>query len=496
MESFLQKNCNKVSGATFLGVAVSIFAFFSIPFAHAASVVYGQPPADTQTGTLKSQYFRAGYGKPLSIEMYFYNYSDGEEGLWRVDNLVYCQPEYWLSEGDEVGENGRCDPDHYILIDLQSYNLSAETTAEDVCTPTVFDLTPVLDVLPVFTGDEYFTFGIGDVPGQDNTVRACVTQDDQITYSRFSASPSIDVDLVYSVFFDSSDQLYVNFLGDYYNTKFTSVDITASSSVVSFDVDYFLDSDEINASSSATNPTLVRVSFASSTQNDVTSYGISIDNSQTGSQSVQFDLPQSLSDGVYDYIIDFSNSGCTLGLSSCPFPNAYITGQFTLSAGILTSYTESVYTDETFYSWDNPETMYKECGLSNMAGCIQNAFIFLFIPNSTQIGSDITDIILDETIPLASQKFPFRYVADLKVVYQEQVGLQSTTTVPSVSYDLTGTVIPSEFDLFSQDSMSQIAGKDFLSLVKSIISSFLLLSFIAYVIFRTVRVSRAMGTSS
>lgn len=129
-----------------------------------------------------------------------------------------------------------------------------------------------------------------------------------------------------------------------YNTRFLSLDVTGTSSVFTFDIDYYLDPNEYDTSDSAYNPTLVNVAVVSPSATTPSTYGFALPTGTgTSSVSVERDLSP-LEDGTYTVRVSFGNSGCSIGLSACPFPSAYIYYDFFVNGGVVTgSSTPSFY---------------------------------------------------------------------------------------------------------------------------------------------------------
>jgi hypothetical protein len=179
-------------------------------------------------------------------------------------------------------------------------------------------------------------------------------------------------------------------------TRFT--DLTYSSS--SLTATYFLDTNEINTSISEFNPTLVSFKFVPRTGTNETVFSESINNSVNGTSSVTTDF-STLSDGVYDLQVYFSNSGVLFGAPQ-PFPKSYIYTEFTVSSGTISSIgTLELYSPQYFADTTISES---ECGLTKLDGCLKNFAVWLFYPSDTGMQ------ILADTQESLKSKVPFNYV--------------------------------------------------------------------------------------
>ena len=218
----------------------------------------------------------------------------------------------------------------------------------------------------------------------------------------------------------SYDISEIGFFSDY-NTKFTSIDVTGSSTI-DVDVNYYLDPDEVNTSVSRFNPTSVAFSYSLRPQSTSTSLSESIDPTITGNQSVSYNLG-TLTDGVYDLHIKFNNAGCATGLSDCPFPNTYVYTDFTISGGTLTATgTPEIY-DAT--SFNDPASQYYPCGVTTLDGCLKNVGVWLFAP------SQFSTEYWENTQAYVESKIPFVYAYQFADTI-DTLKAGASTTLPTV----------------------------------------------------------------
>jgi len=199
-------------------------------------------------------------------------------------------------------------------------------------------------------------------------------------------------DCTYGSFYIDQGVITQNPLPDYtpgiqsgtYNTRFTSLGITASTSVpkdVHVRVSYYIDPAEVDRSKSNRNPTQISVSIAEKPSTSFTTYSYSI-GTTTGTSSIDMTLlDANINDtGDFDILIQFSNNGVPFG-SPRPFPEAYIYSAFTLSSKALTSFANPEYNNALLSTVESS----KPCGLTDIGGCFVNAFTYMFVPSNESL---------------------------------------------------------------------------------------------------------------
>jgi hypothetical protein len=215
--------------------------------------------------------------------------------------------------------------------------------------------------------------------------------------------------------------------GGIYNTKFLGINITdAGNDEVNFDATYTIDSDEIKSNVSKFNPTSVL--FQWSKRPEVTSGGIgeNIDNTIAGTSSVEITVGD-FEDGIYDLNVKFTNGGCSIGLSECPFSDTYIYTDFTIASGTLTEVGDiELYDSESFLG----EMKYGDCGLTSIDECLMNVVIWTFVP------PDFSIEIWESSVEYLYTKIPFVYV---KQFYEE---IQSFETEGSGAMPTVAITVP------------------------------------------------------
>lgn len=173
-----------------------------------------------------------------------------------------------------------------------------------------------------------------------------------------------------------------------YTTRFLNAVVTASTTNPKdfhIDLTYYLNPAEINRSVSSLNPTQVLLSWAISPSTAYSKLGYDIA-STTGTSTYRINVPDAdwPDNGVINAVVSFSNGGCFLGLSDCPFPKSYLYLTFTMTNKAVTGST----TVENYNSL-NVTVNTQECSISNFAGCINNSLIYLFVPSDTVLNQFI-----------------------------------------------------------------------------------------------------------
>jgi len=313
----------------------------------------------------------------------------------------------------------------------------------------------------------------------DGTIIEPTAGQDQYCYKTFTGAGTYTFEftikpdyIVRSLFYDVSntndgDDWYTDILLD-------SQEVFAENEVnlkppqtggFSITADYFINQSEIISTVSAKNPTTISFSVSKLPATTTETVGIAIDNTiSTG--TVEYNLG-SLSDGSYEVLVKFSNGGCALGLSACPFPLSYKYVSFTITGGLITASTTETYNNLN----PPPATLkYEDCGITNVSGCINNSFRFLFIPSDTSITA-----LLELRNDLENH-IPFSYALDIPNVVDELLNTEYAQDV-TISVDILGGTLV----IFDRQMISDF---EYSSLIKTLIGYLLWIAF-AMAMYRT-----------
>jgi len=225
----------------------------------------------------------------------------------------------------------------------------------------------------------------------------------------------------------TQDQFDIESFNATTQTRFTNISVTGSTTV-NIEAEYFLEQTEIDVTKSETNPAMVRFQYSLRPGTTFDGFSETIDATIQGTSTVDIDLA-SFADGTYDLLVTFSNSGCSLGLSLCPFKDSYVYSSFTIASGTLTAVGDLEYYDGTQPPLEN---RYQDCTITNIGNCISNAFVYLFFPSQTSLNSFT---ILGDQL---DTRFPFAYVFDtfdlIQLLFNTTQNQSLALEVPFASY--------------------------------------------------------------
>jgi len=246
-----------------------------------------------------------------------------------------------------------------------------------------------------------------------------------------------------------------------YNTRFLDVDtIIASTSPTTFslrfDLDYFLDLAEIDASDSSRNLNGIRYQWSYQGSNSLTnmSFPLTVTAGTSSLTEVLSDFYGDFDDGRYAFQIGFTTVGSIT--SGFIFPRTLVSVSFAVANGVVSDYTETVTNGlAPRVSQLLPEE--QECSISSIGGCIINAFQYVFYPSS-----DSVDAFFD-SYELLQHKIPFVYVYQASDLL---TGLYSGTSanVPTISY-------ATDIGTITWISQSQVAAIPFVGTLRALMSA-------------------------
>lgn len=243
-------------------------------------------------------------------------------------------------------------------------------------------------------------------------------------------------------------------------TIFQACDTTCPSNpqnTIEIDADYFINLPEINTTISNRNPTLVQYELTKRPNTTVdTKQGETINNQIQGTSTVSTTFTD-LTDGTYDVYTHFSNIGCSLDVTDCPFPLSYIYTSFTLNNGTLSTTTNELYENTTVSITD---IQYQDCHVfNNPVGCLVNAGIYLFVPSEQAI-NQLTSVFTDSELPFVQTMYSaFSGVTTIS---------ENQTPVSTLTLDLEIPQAGIDVEMFSVARMTELMG-DSQPLFRSII---------------------------
>jgi len=247
-----------------------------------------------------------------------------------------------------------------------------------------------------------------------------------------------------------------------YNTRFTNVSFASTS----LDVSYYIDPTEATSTQPERNPTLVTAQFSKRPSNDITSYGFNIADAVaptwgTGTTTVEFGTLDMNS--IYDVYVSFSNPGTFFtGIKAFPLAYAYVTIETDAFGDIATA------TPEFYDAVEQQSREYQPCSITEVGGCIANAFIYTFMPSDNaleQFASLRTD---------AGTRAPFIYITQIPELWGQLYG-----TASSASLTVSATTSIGQITFISK---SQLEAIPLSSMIRDIIGGLLwvMLAFTLY----------------
>jgi hypothetical protein len=417
----------------FIVVLFALFIFSS----DVNAAVYNLQTDDSveQTGTKKTQWFTGVSGNINSAEWSFWNYSDFTTGTWVAYKIWVCESDDYVQGTPGVSIDTCTSAVDYDLS-VDGVYPTFETTANNFCTKHSVSIPTSKS--PTLTPEQYFYIELtanAAYGGTSNTIRACSSASDEISYSYLRSDGT---DLYLTVSTDPNlDQLGKDFNSPY-NTKFTSFTVSTSSPTSpTFTVSYYLDQDEVDTNDPARNPQQVAFQFSDDDLNPA-SFSVTIDPTATyGTTSYQYSIPANQPDGTMTVRAKFNNANCAFG-GACPFPETYAYMDLEIASGTVTSIiTQNEIYDST--SFLEPESRYNNCSLTQLDGCLKNAGIFMFYPN------EFTLEIFDTQYDTFTQQIPFSYVYD----FTESLTPTTTVATPELSVQFDDSF--DEITIFSAD---------------------------------------------
>jgi len=212
-----------------------------------------------------------------------------------------------------------------------------------------------------------------------------------------------------------------NQVSDVYDTRFLNATITASSTL-SMTVGYYIDTEDYAGPFDRPDVILVNVSSLDTTQFESVQKLILPLSTGNSTTTLTGNIP--IPDGSYSAMFNFWNfSSQKFVLNRSAF-----TINFTVSGGVVTSQTEVANTNALF---PESSTVYEDCGITAISGCISNSFRFLFYPSIEAVGQ------VTAVQGQLQTKAPFVYAYQLSDTFQTLYNSPSLAS-SSITVDILG----------------------------------------------------------
>jgi len=239
-------------------------------------------------------------------------------------------------------------------------------------------------------------------------------------------------------YFDYDPQLGISFnspiFSSQYNTRFTNLTFSTTTSTTSISVGFYIDPTEATTTQADKNATMVRYRYSKNPLTEVSAYSREITDAvapQYGNGTTTLSLPLD-ANSTYDFTIGFGNAGTAM-TGVAPFPLAYVYFQLTTNAtgGISTTTSVQYYSAVTEQGIE-----YQPCGITDIGGCINNAFMYLFIP-STESVQEFADLSTE-----LQGRFPFVYAYQVPELWStlynttqsHTLSVAATTTIGTITF--------------------------------------------------------------
>lgn len=227
---------------------------------------------------------------------------------------------------------------------------------------------------------------------------------------------------------DWSELSYLEYSDDF-KTKFLSGEITGSSTAVTFDIEYFLETSEFTIGN---RPDMIHVSILRDTitnDSQADSFRSLILPLSNGTSTKSLTSSYNHPDGNYIATVMFWN----IQNDMVTFAQTSVTLQYTIDGGTVSDYEIISVTN----SQTNQSAVLEICESILDVGCgIRNAFRFLFIPSTESIN------VLTSSREEILEKKPFSYFQQTTDVITEYSTASTSGTFPDLSVTVLGTTVP------------------------------------------------------
>jgi len=254
-----------------------------------------------------------------------------------------------------------------------------------------------------------------------------------------------------------------------YNTRFTDIDFTSSTSSVDFDASYYIDPSEATTTQAERNPTMIRVGYQRTQPTTgplaYEFYDIASATPPTyGNGTTTFAFANLDANSTYTFTLNFANQQTFFtGIIPFPLTNVYFDVETDSNGAVAT--TSSI---DIMDAVQEQAREYQPCGITAIGGCITNAFIYVFMPSDNaleQFASLRTDM---------DSRAPFVYATQIPDLWDSLY-----TTASSASLTVSASTSIGQITFISK---SQLEAIPLSSMIRDIIGGLLwvLLGFTLY----------------
>lgn len=213
------------------------------------------------------------------------------------------------------------------------------------------------------------------------------------------------------------EQLMNEVIDETNQTRLNTATFTASSSDLSVDVGYYIDTSEFTGQYDRPDTMFVTIY---ETDNSVFEQKQKIILPlTTGNATTTLDFNTTIPDGNYFATINFWN----FTNEEIVIPRVFITKEFTISGGIVTGQTTTAISNALL---PRDLTKYEPCGITQLSGCLNNSARYLFVPSPEVIGDFMVSFDQLDT------KIPFIYLAQASTLVTSLYS-STDTTIPTIS---------------------------------------------------------------
>jgi hypothetical protein len=416
----------------------------------------------------------------------------GDAVTWKLSDFLNVGSQYWywsFPDGSEYyvpmkyNSDGTCDTSYYniaqtdLATDFGVYNTRFDSASVSVDYGAGYG---VLEVIPaglnVYTGTLDNTYSVynfrADTGASAGTVVVTWTGSDYFLSDGFyvrdvvqvvAKTGTLDTSNMYNAIADPDAEFFYfvdvddidtgGGTGDILCTGYESLTQCGTAGIegLSFNVGYYVDtSDWVDAD---LRPEVILINISNSDTTQFAQEQRYILPLSTGSSTKVISYVGAVPDGEYTAQINFYNAAT----QSFVFNQSYITLNFTVSSGVLVSSSIVDSSNAIFPLTTEEAALYEDCGLTNLSGCINNSFKFLFYPSTDSLDS------FNSAYSSIQNKIPFVYVYQASSLMSSMFN-SATGTVPAV----TVTTGIGDITFISEEMLAAIP---FIPLMRSLIAA-------------------------